>query len=234
MQSPESVGVARLRSVQATLERLYGRPRNTRHEDALEQLIGTILSQNTSDVNSARSYESLRQVYPSWKALLNAPRREVATAIRMGGLAELKAERILAALRKVHEETGGFDLDFLADLPVEEARAWLTSIPGVGPKTAAIVLLFALRRPAFPVDTHIHRVTRRLGLIGPKVSRERAHALLEALVNPRDYYPFHLNLIRHGRETCRARRPACGRCALLRLCAHPQLTAPHRRASPNP
>lgn len=236
LQKGSSSGLSkspRLTAIQRKLERLYGRPRNTRTSDALEQLVGTILSQNTSDVNSERSYEALRRAYPTWQAVLDAPRSAVAAAIRMGGLADLKAERIQTALRRVHEETGAFNVDFLATGPVEKARAWMTSIPGVGPKTAAIVLLFALRRPAFPVDTHVHRVTRRLGLIDLKTSRERAHELLEALVSPKDYYPFHLNLIRHGRETCHAQRPECSRCVLLQLCAHPQPRKPERRSAPN-
>jgi endonuclease-3 len=142
----------------------------------------------------------------------------VVEAIRPAGLANQKGPRIQGALRFITEQRGELDLDFLADWPVEEAKAWLSSIKGVGPKTAAIVLLFSLGRPAFPVDTHVHRVTRRLGLIGPRVSREKAHDELEQLVAPEDYYAFHLNLIRHGRQVCASRKPRCQDCLLHDLC----------------
>ena len=139
-------------------------------------------------------------------------------AIRPAGLAPSKGPRIQAALRHITEERGELSLAFLQALPLEEARAWLTALHGVGPKTAAIVLLFSLGRPAFPVDTHIHRVTRRLGLIPATTTREKAHELLEHLVPPELYYPFHIQLIEHGRAVCLARRPHCERCVLQELC----------------
>jgi endonuclease-3 len=147
---------------------------------------------------------------------------EVAEAIRPAGLSQVKAPRIQAALRRIPAPAGRISLDFLAEMPLEEARAWLTALDGVGPKTAAIVLLFAFGRPAFPVDTHIHRVARRLGLIPPHASREKAHLLLEELLPAETYYTFHLNLIRHGREVCHPRNPACSRCRLLDLCPYGQ------------
>ena len=141
-----------------------------------------------------------------------------AYAIRPAGLAVQKAPRIQTALRTITERAGTLSLEFLRDLPLEEARAWLRSIDGIGPKTAAIVLLFSLDRPAFPVDTHIHRVSGRLGLIGPKVNAEKAHEILESLVPPDLYLPYHLLLITHGRRTCQARRPLCEKCPLTDLC----------------
>jgi endonuclease-3 len=187
--------------------------------DPVATLVSTILSQNTNDVNRDRAFEQLRKRFLSWEAVRNAPEEEVIDAIRPAGLGPTKAPRIQEALTRITEEQGEISLDFLADLPVEEARAWLLDLPGVGPKTAAIVLLFALGMPAFPVDTHVHRVTRRLGLIPEKTSREHAHELLEALIPPEIYYAFHLNLIEHGRAVCHARNPEHKRCVLRDECA---------------
>jgi endonuclease-3 len=199
---------------------LYGEVPERPHLEPVAELVSTILSQNTNDRNRDRAFEALRARFPTWEAVRDAPVEEVAAAIRTAGLAQTKAPRIQAALRHVATEQGEITLDFLEDLPLEEARAWLTALDGIGPKTAAIVLLFAFGRPAFPVDTHIHRVTRRLGLIPERASREKAHVLLEALLPPETYYLFHLNLIRHGRETCHPRRPACSRCVLVALCPY--------------
>jgi len=187
--------------------------------DPVAVLVGTILSQNTNDVNRDRAFERLQDRFPTWEAVRDAPLEEVVEAIRPAGLGPTKAPRIQEALRRIAEERGRTELGFLDEMSAEEARAWLLSIPGVGPKTAAIVLLFALGRPAFPVDTHVHRVTRRLGLIPEKTSREKAHELLEALVPPEIYYPFHLNLIEHGRAVCHARNPEHDRCVLRDVCA---------------
>jgi endonuclease-3 len=178
------------------------------------------MSQNTNDVNRDRAFKRLRQRFPSWDQVRDASMEEVVDAIRPAGLANQKAPRIQNALRRITEERGKLSLDFLADLPLEEARAWLLSFQGVGPKTAAIVLLFSLGRPAFPVDTHVHRVSRRLGLIGERTSAEKAHTLLEAQVPPQWFYAFHVNVIRHGRQVCHARRPKCERCVLSDLCTY--------------
>jgi len=199
---------------------LYGERPERSHLEPVAELVSTILSQNTNDRNRDRAYDQLRERLPTWEAVRDAPVEEVVEAIRTAGLAQTKAPRIQAALRQITAERGAISLDFLADMPLEEARDWLTALKGVGPKTVAIVLLFAFGRPSFPVDTHIHRVTRRLGLIPEKTSREKAHVLLEALFPSEIYYLLHLNLIRHGRETCSARRPACSRCALLDLCPY--------------
>ncbi len=188
--------------------------------DPVATLVSTILSQNTNDVNRDRAFERLRERFPTWEEVRDAPLEELVEAIRPAGLAPTKAPRIQEALRRIGAERGGISLDFLAGLPLEEAREWLLSLPGVGPKTAAIVLLFALGKPAFPVDTHVHRVARRLGIIPPRTSRKRAHELLEALVPPEIYYPLHLNLIAHGRAICHARNPECARCVLRDHCAY--------------
>jgi endonuclease-3 len=176
------------------------------------------LSQNTNDVNRDVAFGRLRARLPTWEEVRDADVEVVIEAIRPAGLANQKGPRIQEALHTISAERGELSLDFLADWPVDEAKAWLCSMNGVGPKTAAIVLLFSLGRPAFPVDTHVHRVTKRLGLIGPRVSREKAHDELEHLVKPEAYYAFHLNLIRHGRQVCTSRKPQCGTCGLRDLC----------------
>ena len=203
----------------ALLEATYGPRPFPGRGDPLGELVQTILSQSTSDLNSGRAYESLRRRFPTWEEALDAPVGEVYEAIRQAGLGNIKAPRIQRALASVLERSGGLSLDFLADLPLEEARAWLRGIEGVGPKTAACVLMFALGMPALPVDTHVHRVSRRLGLIGPRVSAERAHALLESALGPEQVYPFHLHMIQHGRQVCHAQSPDCGKCALAGICA---------------
>lgn len=205
---------------------LYGEPHQEPHEDPVAELILTVLSQNTADTNSGRAFTSLIRAFPSWQAIAEAPLEEVIAAIQIGGLAQQKAPRIQAILRAVRERSPGWDLRFLDGMPLEDARSWLRSLPGVGPKTAACVLLFALGRPAMPVDTHVERVAKRLGLIPEKATAEQAHQLLEALVAPADYYRFHMLLIKHGRRTCHARRPACERCPLEPDCPSSRLR-PH-------
>jgi endonuclease-3 len=199
----------------------YGEPkRRQRGRDALSQLIATILSQSTADVNTDRAYANLRASFPAWDAVRDAPRRAIVRAIRSAGLANTKAPRIQAILRQLTKERGALSLEFLRGMPVADAKAYLLRLNGVGPKTASIVLLFTFGMPAFPVDTHIFRVTKRLGWIPPRASREQAHAILESLAPPEIYYPLHLNLIAHGREICQARRPRCEVCALRKICEY--------------
>ncbi len=196
----------------------HGEPVRNPEKTPLSQLINTILSQNTNDQNRDLAFKQLRQRFPTWEEVRDAPEDKVIEAIRPAGLAPTKGPRIQAVLKKLSEEQGALSLDFLCDLSLEEAKRWLLDLKGVGPKTAAIVLLFALGRPAFPVDTHVHRVSTRLGLIPEGTSREKAHTLLEALIPEAIYYPFHLNLIQHGREVCTARTPHCEICHLRELC----------------
>ncbi len=186
--------------------------------DPLATLVGTILSQNTNDLNRDRAFGQMRERFPTWEEVRDADPAELVEAIRPAGLANQKGPRIQNALRIITEQQGELSLDFLADMEIEEARKWLTSIKGVGPKTAAIVLCFALGKPAFPVDTHVHRVTRRLGLIGPKTTREQAHTVLEELLPVEIYYPFHMNLIAHGRQVCKSQQPRCEVCVLQEHC----------------
>lgn len=196
----------------------YGEPDWRPHLPPVDELVNTILSQNTSDTNRDKAFSALKDSYSDWESMMNAPVEEVRDIIRPAGLANQKAPRIQEALRRIDEERGELSLDFLNDMSVDEALRWLTNLHGVGPKTASIVLLFSFGRPAFPVDTHVHRVTGRLGLIGPKVTADKAHQILENMGDPDTYYAMHLNLIRHGREVCTARNPKCTQCVLNEHC----------------
>ncbi len=186
--------------------------------DPLDELVLGVLSQNTSDTNSERAFAQLKGAFPGWQAVVEAPAAEVEEAIRPGGLAPTKSLRIKAMLMEILRRRGDFDLSFLREMPLDEAEAWLRSLPGVGPKTAAVVLLFSLGRPAFPVDTHVHRVLRRLGLAPAGASATQAQSLWQARLAPEEVYPFHMYLIVHGRRTCVARRPRCPECSLRRRC----------------
>jgi endonuclease-3 len=205
------------REVYRRLLAVYGVPERPLL-DPVSETVSTILSQNTSDVNRDRAYERLRARFPDWEAVRTAPLDDVREAIRPAGLSDVKAPRIQAALETIRARAGALDLSFLRAMPVDEARAWLTAIKGIGPKTASIILLFALDMPAFPVDTHVHRVTGRLGLIGPHDSAEKAHGILEALIDPQLYLPMHMLLITHGRRVCQARKPKCEECPLTQCC----------------
>lgn len=204
------------------LIRVFGDRLKKAHLDPISQLVSTIISQNTNDTLRDQAYDSLQERFPTWEQVRDAPEVEVIQAIKIAGLSQQKGPRMQAALRRISEERGELSLEFLRDMTVEEAKEWLTAMNGIGPKTAAIVLLFALDMPAFPVDTHVHRVTKRLGLIPKKASRERAHDLLESMMPPETYYAFHLNLIRLGREVCQARQPRCELCVLRDSCDYYQ------------
>lgn len=200
----------------------YGEPDWRPHLPPVDELVSTILSQNTSDTNRDKAFYALKERYSDWESVMQVPVEEVRDTIRPAGLANQKAPRIQEALRRIEEERGELSLDFLNDMSVEEAQEWLTDLHGVGPKTASIVLLFSFGRPAFPVDTHVHRVSGRLGLIGPKVTADKAHQILENMGDPDTYYAMHLNLIRHGREICTARNPKCEQCPLKEHCDYYQ------------
>ncbi len=210
---------SRVEQIMTVLEGRYGPKPWHQHRPPVEELVATILSQHTSDANSERAYTELVACFSTWEEVIEAPAESVASAIRSGGLADQKAPRIQSVLREVFAETGG-DLYFLGTMPVKEARDWLTALPGVGSKTASCVLLFSLGMPAMPVDTHVHRVAGRIGIIRPIDSAERAQDLLEFEVGAdRDrIYALHMELIAHGRAVCIARRPRCGECPLTRCC----------------
>ncbi len=209
---------AKALAIHQTLLAFYGEPIWRNPLPAIDELVSTILSQNTNDINRDKAFDTLRQRFPTWEAVRDADTAEVVESVRVAGLANQKGPRIQQVLRQITHERGNLDLSFLNELPLEEARAWLMKFNGVGPKTAAIVLCFSLNRPAFPVDTHVYRVTGRLGLRPEKMSVEDAHPYLELLLPPETYYAAHLNIIRLGREICQARKPNCPACPLGALC----------------
>jgi len=205
----------RVLAIRDRLREMYGVPQHEPHGDPVHELVLTILSQNTSDANRDVAYAGLRAAFPTWEAVRDAPTEELEEAIRPGGLAPTKAPRIQAVLREIGDP---IELDWLRDAPREEALRYLTSLPGVGRKTAACVLMFSFGRPEIPVDTHVYRVGGRLGLFRPNASFEEAHDEMLAITPPEDAYELHINLIRHGRSLCRPTRPRCGECALRRMC----------------
>lgn len=211
---------ARVVRIRERLREVYGIPRMRPHGDPIAELILTVLSQSTNDRNRDVAYLRLRERFPSWEAVLRAPVAEIEEAIRPGGISKVKSARIQAILRAIAERdrAGGLSLDWLADAPLEEARDYLVALPGVGRKTAACVLLFAYGRHEVPVDTHVSRVGMRLRLLEPGAPFERLHDQMLALTPPGQELELHVNLLRHGRRTCYARRPACEVCALARMC----------------
>ncbi len=211
----------RLSQAADILDEYYGRPVLSPRYSPVDELIFTVLSQNTADVNTERTFASLKARFSDWSAARDASAEEIEEAIALGGLAHTKAPRIKRILEAISERTGEPDLSELDGMGDEEAQAYLVALPGVGPKTAACVLLFALERPVMPVDTHVHRVARRLGIIGEKVTAEQAHPLLTELAGPDDpaqVYAVHVDFVRHGRRVCHARRPECGMCPLAPMC----------------
>jgi endonuclease III len=216
---PSAADRRRVRTILNRLRKRFGDLAPPRAVDPLEELILTVLSQHTSDLNAERAFGDLRAAFPrGWAQIVEAPTEAVADAIRSGGLANSKAPRIQAILSEVREREGTFGLERLRDLSDGAARDYLMSLPGIGPKTASVVLSFALGRDALPVDTHVHRVSRRLGLIPPKASAERADRILHDLVPDGLRTPLHVALIRLGREICKAPTPRCARCPLKDLC----------------
>lgn len=211
--------MAKIDRVCALLDREYGAQRWTEREPVLDELIRTILSQNTAAANCNEAFARLRARFEDWKAVKDADWREIAEAISVGGLANRKAPRIKRMLEQVYDRQRNLDLEWIARTPDQQAIDYLLGFDGVGPKTAACVLMFGLGRPVLPVDTHVHRVAMRLGLIG-NVSADEAHDLLQEMTPPEAVYSFHVNMVTHGRRVCHARNPECGRCALTKECDH--------------
>lgn len=216
--APQPVNAEKVLLTNQRLHAVYGPRERHSRRDPLDELVLTILSQNTSDRNSGRAWQLLRSRYHSWAEVLAADTRQLYEIIKPAGLGNIKAPRIQQVLQEILEQRGEFKLDFLRDLPMSEAKLWLRSLPGIGPKTAACVLCFACDMPALPVDTHVHRVALRLGLIAPKVTADAAHELLEQALPVDAVYSFHVNMILHGRQICHAQRPACERCPLVDIC----------------
>jgi len=204
------------------LRAVYGTPKPTTGLDPLDVLIETILSQSTTNANSDRAFENLKKRFPTWDHARRARVSSIEAAIRSGGLAKQKSIRIRALLNEIYDRRGSLDLSFLKTAPIEEAKEFLGSFKGVGPKTVACALLFAYQRPVFPIDTHIFRIARRLGLIPMKRSDEDAHRLMEQLIPKRRYYEAHINLIRLGRRICKPREPLCEQCCLIDYCEYYQ------------
>jgi endonuclease-3 len=205
------------------LERAYGVPENGRASDPLDMLIQIILSQATSAVNSHRTFAALKKRFPSYEQLLRAREQTIADCIRSGGLANQKAAVIKSVLRQIKQEHGTLDLSFLHELSPEEATLYLSQFRGIGPKTIACTLLFACRKEVFPLDTHIFRILRRVGLIPQKCTDRRAHEIMNRLVPAGKFYSFHVNLIRHGRALCRPRDPLCERCPIVEYCDYGEM-----------
>lgn len=202
------------------LRRNFGRRRFIKQKDAVGELVKTILSQNTSDTNSFRAYNNLKKRFKDWDVLRRTKVTVIKREVRIAGLANIKAPRIKSALEEIKARRGSLDLGFLRGLDARGGYAFLRSIKGIGPKTAAVVLLFSFGKPVMPVDTHVYRVGRHLGLLDEKATREGAQDYFSAAVPKNLIYEFHLNLILHGRQICVARNPRCGICNLKRLCKY--------------
>lgn len=226
--------VAKAREILLRLERAYGSPEHGPPEDPLDVFIETILSQNTNDRNRDIAYTRLRKAFPTWEGVRNAPEAQIYDAIFPCGLGRQKAAHIKGFLNWLQENYGELDLSWLPQFPVDRAERLFQKVKGIGPKTVKVVLLFACRRDVFPVDTHIHRISRRLGLISRTTNREKSHELLSALIPEGRRFPAHLNLIRFGREVCHARSPECGRCWVRDLCVEGPFDAPRRPVGSRP
>jgi endonuclease-3 len=201
------------------LEDVYGRPVWKPSRRLLDELVLTILSQHTAACNYNRAFANLTERFGDWQCVMRADVNAIEDAIRVGGLAKTKAIRIKGLLAEVQERFGGLNLDFVADMPSRDARALLMQFKGVGIKTASCTLMFSLNRPVLPVDTHVHRISRRLGLIGAEVNAEQAHYILGDMVPDNLVYRFHVDLVTHGRRMCKAQKPMCDVCPLLEICA---------------
>jgi len=209
----------KIRKIISLLNRTYGRPKALKRSDPVDEIVRTVLSQNTSDRNSLRAFAVLKKRFKNWTGLLRIEGRVIARLIKGAGLSNIKAERIKGILKEIKRREGRLDLSSLADLSLREALSYLISLKGVGPKTAACVMLFSFGAPAMPVDTHIFRVAKRLGLIAGDLNIEEAHEVISSLVPRNLIYEFHLGIIEHGRRVCKARNPKCGACVLYRLCS---------------
>lgn len=207
--------------VDKLLVQVYGDKRWRKHAEPIDELVATVLSQHTNDVNRDKAFRQLKRRFPNWEQVLHAPTRSIAAAIKPAGLSNQKAPRIKAILQRIVEANEGkLSLNFLAEMPVSEAMDWLKRLPGVGPKTAACVLLFSFGKPVFPVDTHIYRISKRLGWLDEKVSEARANELLDKVVPDEIKYRLHLNMIAHGRKICKPQNPRCDECVLKHLCGY--------------
>ncbi len=233
--SEEKRREAKVKPVFEALRKVYGDLEWQPGIDPMDELVSCILSQNTNDANRDRAFYAMKAKYPTWQDVVDAPTPELVDVLRPAGLSNQKAPRIQRVLARIYEERGAYNIDHLAAMPLDDARAYLTSFEGIGPKTAAIVLCFAFGRPSFPVDTHVHRVGQRLGLLPNGITADKAHPVMERLFPAEWHYAGHIYLIRHGRDTCTARAAHCERCPLTVHCdyfAALELATPKKSASP--
>jgi len=222
---------AKIKRINALLEKAYGIPKREKKVDLLDVLVQTILSQNTNDQNRDRAYQRLKNQFPRWEDILNGKRRVVVEALRPGGLARQKAKRIMGILQWLRKREGKVSLTFLKRMGGEEIKKSLGELKGIGPKTVHCLLLFGLGREAFPVDTHILRVGKRLGFVPQEIDAEKAHAWMAPLVPQGKALSLHINLIRHGRFVCKAKRPRCSECFLGGDCLHSHFPPPQETVS---
>ena len=204
--------------IKKLLNKQYGDIEWRDEMETLDELIFTVLTQNTSDINAEKAFKNLKSRYINWNEIVESTDEKLETIIRIGGLGKQKSIRIKKILKEIYLRTGGYDLSILKDMPFNEVKEWLITLPGVGPKTAAVVMSFALKLPAFPVDTHIHRISKRLGYIDQNTSAEKAHEIMENIILPKDRFNFHILLITHGRKICKANNPKCYICPLTSYC----------------
>lgn len=221
----------KIKRIITTLEQYYGIPEAKGFLEPLDELIFTILSQNTNDRNRDRAWDNLKKTFPNYESILNTPQKFLRDTIRVAGLAEQKSKSIISTLKKLKKDYGKLSLKFLKNYDKEHARRFLLTLKGVGPKTAACVLLFSLKKPAFPVDTHIYRVSKRLGLLPARTNPEKAHLIMEQNVPEKKYISFHINLIHHGRKLCHPSRPKCSVCPVRKFCNFYKIYSPQ---SPSP
>jgi endonuclease III len=230
-KSQQKHAQARYAPIEEALAGVYGRTAWQQWLPPLDELVSCILSQSTTDANRDRAFAQLKARFPTYEQVRDADEAAVIDAVRPAGLANQKGPRIQGVLRRITAERGEMSIDFLREMPIEAAKQWLTSLEGVGPKTAAIVLCFGFNLPAFPVDTHVHRLGQRIGFLPEGISADKAHPVMEAIVPPADYLSFHLNLIRHGRETCTARVAHCERCPISQWCDYYQSSQKQPKSS---
>ena len=204
--------------IKKLLDKQYGDIEWRDEMETLDELIFTVLTQNTSDINAEKAFKNLKSRYINWDEIVESTDEQLERIIRIGGLGKQKSIRIKKILKEIYLRTGGYDLSILKDMPFNEVKEWLITLPGVGPKTAAVVMSFALKLPAFPVDTHIHRISKRLGYIDQNTSAEKAHEIMENIILPKDRFNFHILLITHGRKICKANNPKCYICPLTSYC----------------
>ena len=196
----------------------YSDPVWERRMSPIDELIFTILTQHTSDLNAEKAFNNLKRHYDNYENIISADDKKIAKLIKSGGLSNIKSKRIIGVLSEIQNRVGKLNIDFLKDMSITKARDWLTSINGIGPKTASCVLAFSFGLPVIPVDTHVHRVSKRIGLISNKISADEAHGILENKVKIEDRYKFHVLIIEHGRKVCHSRKPSCVKCSIQNLC----------------